>query len=327
MAQIVLGIGTAHSTQCSMTTDWWVEHGRLDPETTPFEELLRKAPSWMADEIKPEILQQKHTRVQQAIARLGEKIHEVAPDVLVVIGDDQRELFLDDGIPTFAIFMGDEIWDYPADLEKLRPSHRAGWWAFHGDVREAYRCPADLAEHIVEGMNSAEFDVTRFMQQPDGRSLGHAWTFVRRRLVGLDRPQIPMVPIAVNTYYPPNQPSAKRCFAFGRALRAAIESWPADLRVAIVASGGLSHRVIDEELDRRVIGALQTNDVATLEAVPSAKMESGTSETLNWIAAGGALEHLRMTLVDYVAGYRSLAGTGCGMTFATWQSASTQREE
>src|SRR5271169_3693868 len=87
MAQIVLGIGTAHSTQCSMTTDWWVEHGRLDPETTPFEELLRKAPSWMADEIKPEILQQKHTRVQQAIARLGETIHEVAPDVLVVVGD------------------------------------------------------------------------------------------------------------------------------------------------------------------------------------------------------------------------------------------------
>src|SRR5260221_1625002 len=87
MAEIVLGIGTAHSTQCSMTTDWWVEHGRLDPETTPFEELLRKAPSWMADEIRPEILQQKHTRVQQAIARLGETIHEVAPDVLVVIGD------------------------------------------------------------------------------------------------------------------------------------------------------------------------------------------------------------------------------------------------
>jgi hypothetical protein len=48
-------------------------------------------------------------------------------------------------------------------------------------------------------------------------------------------------------------------------------------------------------------------------------MRSGTSETLNWIAAGGAVEHLAMDLIDYVPAYRSPAGTGVGMAFAVWR--------
>jgi hypothetical protein len=47
-------------------------------------------------------------------------------------------------------------------------------------------------------------------------------------------------------------------------------------------------------------------------------MRSGTSESLNWIAAGAALEALDMTVVDYIPAYRSAAGTGVGMAFAIW---------
>jgi hypothetical protein len=47
-------------------------------------------------------------------------------------------------------------------------------------------------------------------------------------------------------------------------------------------------------------------------------LQSGSSEILNWIAAGGALEGLRMELVDYIPGYRSEGGTGVGMAFAKW---------
>ena len=53
----------------------------------------------------------------------------------------------------------------------------------------------------------------------------------------------------MNTYYPPNQPNPKRCYDFGRTLRSAIEAWPTKARVAILASGGLSHFVVDEDLD------------------------------------------------------------------------------
>jgi aromatic ring-opening dioxygenase catalytic subunit (LigB family) len=71
---------------------------------------------------------------------------------------------------------------------------------------------------------------------PPARHFGHAFGFVIRRLLGDG--QIPVVPLLLNTFYPPNQPSPARCYALGKALRQAIEAYPEDLRVAVVASGG-----------------------------------------------------------------------------------------
>ena len=47
---------------------------------------------------------------------------------------------------------------------------------------------------------------------------------------------------------------------------------------------------------------------------------SGTSETKNWIAVAGILSgtDLEMDLLDYVPCYRTEAGTGNAMAFATW---------
>jgi hypothetical protein len=98
-----------------------------------------------------------------------------------------------------------------------------------------------------------------------------------------------------------------------------VESWPQDARVAVIASGGLSHFVVDEELDRRVLDALVARDPGPLRAIPRKNLRSGTSEILNWITAAGALENLRASVVDYVPGYRSPAGTGAGMAFAYWK--------
>lgn len=101
-------------------------------------------------------------------------------------------------------------------------------------------------------------------------------------------------------------------------MRAAIEAWPTDARVAVVASGGLSHFVIDEELDRQILKAFQEKDVEALGALPRRRLNSGTSEIRNWIATAGVVEHLDMQLIDYVPCYRSPAGTGCAMAFAQW---------
>ncbi len=104
------------------------------------------------------------------------------------------------------------------------------------------------------------FDIAAIMSQPkDGHSetknLGHAYGFIYRRLLK-DKP-LPLVPILVNTFYPPNQPSPKRCFDFGRAIGRAIAAWDSDARVVVVGSGGMSHFVIDEEFDHRILGAFQ----------------------------------------------------------------------
>jgi hypothetical protein len=129
---------------------------------------------------------------------------------------------------------------------------------------------------------------------------------------------VSIVPVLLNTYFPPNVPSPARCWRLGEALRAGIESWAPAARVAVFASGGLSHFVVIEDLDRRVLAGLENGDAGVFEQIPVQLMRSGTSETLNWITAGSALGGLAFDLVDYIPAYRSPAGTGVGMAFATW---------
>jgi len=88
-----------------------------------------------------------------------------------------------------------------------------------------------------------------------------------------------------------------------------------------MASGGLSHQILDEELDHIVVDALVERDFDTLDSLSRDRLNRapGTPEILNWITVAGAMEPLGMTLVDYVPCYRSLAGTGHGVTFGYWK--------
>jgi len=273
----------------------------------------------MDGELEPSVWAEKHQSVQRAIEELSVALKSAKPDVVLLIGDDQEELFLDDCIPTFSLFWGKESWDRPEFIhsDMSVPSRAAVRWAFHGDAPEAYPGHPALGRHIVEQLMGQHFDVAQFTKQHESRSLGHAFTFVRRRLMDADR-IIPMIPVLINTYLMPNQPSAARCFAFGRALANAIRTWPGTERIAVVASGGLSHFVIDTELDKTVLEGLANSDESVLSSLPKEKLQMGSSEILNWIVAGGALEDLRMQLVAYVPGYRSPGGTGVGMAFARW---------
>jgi 3-O-methylgallate 3,4-dioxygenase len=319
MAEIVLGLAMSHSPQVSQEPKWWSEQARIDQKRTPYEELLKRKPDWIDQELSPEVWEKKHSAIQSAIADLAQTLNDVAPDVVVLLGDDQEELFLDDCMPTFSVFWGDQSWDRPEFIhgDMSVPSRASVLWAFHGEAQEAYPGHPEFGRHVIENLMEQNFDVAQYSRQHEQRSLGHAFTFVRRRIMREDR-IIPMIPVLINTYVPPNQPTAARCYAFGQAIRKAIESWPGAERVAVIASGGLSHFVIDSEFDRQILEALAKGDGAALSSVPRSKLQSGSSEVLNWIAAGGALEGLRMKLVDYIPGYRSEAGTGVGMAFAKW---------
>jgi hypothetical protein len=123
----------------------------------------------------------------------------------------------------------------------------------------------------------------------------------------------------LNALYPPNQPTPRQCVEIGKAIAQAIAASPDDARVGVVASGGLSHFVVDETLDRQVVRGLKDNDLAALAALPLHKLNSGNAEIRNWICAAGALESLRMERIDYVPGYRTRAGTGVGLCFAIWR--------
>jgi hypothetical protein len=80
----------------------------------------------------------------------------------------------------------------------------------------------------------------------------------------------------------------------------------------------MTHFVIDEDFDRAVFTAFEQRDGEMLKSIPEARLQGGTSEVKNWIAVAGACEHLDFDLIDYVPGYRSPAGTGTAMAFATW---------
>ena len=147
----------------------------------------------------------------------------------------------------------------------------------------------------------------------------HAWGFVYRRIMRDN--VVPHVPVFVNTFYPPNQPPASRCFNFGRTIARAIASWPKDWSVGVIASGGLTHWVIDESFDHVVLEAFEKGDGAALSRVPEEIFQAGTSEIKNWITVAGIMTEarLKMELVDYVPCYRSEAGTGNAMGFAYWK--------
>ena len=326
MATIVAGIAASHSPQLSTPSELWRLHAERDRQNKQlyyrgvvydYDGLIEARRGDHLDaQLDESIWLEKHRRCDAGIDSLAGTLASVGPDVVLIVGDDQREMFLDDGMPTLAVYWGETVECIPKPEEELPPSLRPARWANYGEHREVYRCVPELGRHVVETMMVEGFDVAQLREQPQGRSIGHAFNFVKIRI--MRDHVVPMVPVLVNTYFPPNQPTAGRCYAFGRALRRAVESWDQDVRVAVVASGGLSHFVIDEELDHRILDAFRSRDAVNITAVQQGELVSGTSEIRNWVVVAGATEHLDLEVVDYVPTYRSPAGTGCGMAFARW---------
>lgn len=331
MAQLVLGLGSSHTPMLNTRQEDWIKfeerdvRGKfLDKAGNParYETLKAEADPALRAVVASDALDAKYDQVQRGVERLKQTLADAALDALIVVGDDQDELYHADNLPSVLIYYGDTIRNVPRHLEKPNDiawfqDARAGYYEAAGE--RDYPAHAGLALHIIRHMVDAEFDVSAAQSLKPGEGEGHAFAFIHKRL--MDHVVTPIVPVCLNTYYPPNQPTPRRCYRIGQAIRAAVEAYPEALRVGIIASGGLSHFVVDEDLDRGLIEAFRTRDAEALFAVDRAKLNSGSSEIRNWICVAGALEHLDMTWVDYVPGYRTEAGTGTGMCFAEWTKA------
>jgi 3-O-methylgallate 3,4-dioxygenase len=112
----------------------------------------------------------------------------------------------------------------------------------------------------------------------------------------------------------------RRSIQFGKALFKAIQSWDSDQTVAIIASGGLSHFVCDEQLDQTFLEYFRAYDFEGLENIDNRTYQSGTSEVKLYVPVMVASSRLefQMNLVDYVPVYRTEAGTGEGFGFMYW---------
>ena len=80
---------------------------------------------------------------------------------------------------------------------------------------------------------------------------------------------------------------------------------PATPASASLASGGLSHFLVDEDFDRAILKACADKDAKFLQTLPRNKLNAGSSEILNWVALAGAVEHLDLNWFEYVPGYRT----------------------
>jgi 3-O-methylgallate 3,4-dioxygenase len=328
MAEIVLGIGTSHSPMLNSPAEDYPKHAKRDAANralldrngrhVTYGEMLETADPSIKDQITPQVLEERAARCTANVEKLGKVLADARLDALVIIGDDQNEQYSDDNLPAVLVYWGETIVNTPLSLgEDAEEYWRRARAQYHEvSTTRDYPVQADLARHMIETLIDGGFDISAAKRLAKPRGEGHAFGFVHRRLMG--EAVVPIVPVALNTYYPPNQPRPARCYRLGHEIREAVRSWNGAARVGIIGSGGLSHFTVDEELDHLVLDACRNKDGKALSSIPVAKLNSGSSEIRNWIAVAGAADHLDTRWQDYVPCYRSAAGTGCGMGFSVW---------
>ena len=335
MAEIVLGLWTTHGPTLNTTPDQWVLRLPADLSRKhwfkgglyAFDELVEmRKDEGLAEKTSDPERQRRYDACQAAIGAMADTWAEVAPDACVILGNDQHEVFLEDVQPAFTVYHGETFFHQPLNdeqKERLPPGIAESEWATRPDEYTEYPGLPDLADIVFELGMAEGFDLAaskRWPQHLDHHHVGmpHAFGYIFRRVMR-DR-AVPTLPIIANTFFPPNQPTARRCFDLGKLIRKAIDRWKPNARVAVVGSGGMSHFAIDEDLDRVVLDALQSRDERTLTSIEQNLLKSGSSEIRNWIAAAGVLfdSDLSGDVIDYVPCYRSKAGTGTANGFICW---------
>lgn len=330
MAKIVLGFGTSHGPTINTPPDGWANLGEKDQQDPrfSFEECLKRAPADIETQITMERKTERWNALQADVKKMEAIVTDAKPEVAIVISNPHG-ILPDDTMAVFGVFRGEKLMEATAPpSERRREMARfsgPGALGFRQEGRKAreprsYPGHPALAEHLIDNLIGQGFDVaSQFEYRPE---LGVDGSFTYFYPHYQKDMSVPIVPLIVSRYLP-SQATSARCLQLGRALREAIESWPENKRVAIYASGGLSHQIIDEELDHRVIDGLLEKDWANLSTLPRDRLNGapGTPEILNWVVAAGAMDPQPMTLVDYQPCYRSLAGTGHGVTFGLWREA------
>jgi hypothetical protein len=249
---------------------------------------------------------ERYRRISGGLQRVRESIAAASPDVVLLFGDDQHEHFTD-VVPQLAIYTGDQ----------LKVKQRG-----HGDSILEVDCPSRLAHHLLEVCIGSDFDVTEIKGLPDGEMYSHALA----QIVHYYRVGMPVLPIWVNGIVPPS-PSPARCHAFGRTLRAGLESFPGELRVLAYGSGGLSHFTagypyaamqvretygsIHEDFDRDLVEAVRNGQASELTKLTSEDfLNHGEIETRQWVTIMGLLNDAKPDFVEYEPFYRAIMGMG-----------------
>jgi Catalytic LigB subunit of aromatic ring-opening dioxygenase len=318
MAKLVGVFQTAHTPFCYRRPEDWnqVRSARSLRADVPLDDL--------------ESNRRKYARVQESFAVLRRKLAEAGPDVIVIIGDDQLECFDFSNYPGFSIYVGEEF-----EGALTGEGARIGGIG-HAEAPTKVRLKGqrELGVALLTGLMKRGIDPAFCMDMPKPEEgMGHA---IMRPAQSLTDLKTPIVPVLINCYYAP-QPTARRCYQVGRAVREVIEEFRDGLRVAVIGSGGLWHTPskkdawLNEAFDETLLGHMARGNVKAMAAcfdeyritegdasqdigarsravtgMPAfGGPQGGTRETCNWIAAAGTVEGTTATIVDCVPIYAS----------------------
>jgi hypothetical protein len=330
MADIVLGIGSSHGPLLSTPPEQWDLRAKADREnknhwyrgkTYDYEQLLQARAPGFAHEVTVEKRRERFLQCRSALEALGKKFNEVAPDAVVILGNDQREFFNPGLTPSITVYRGSEISNVQ-HLNEDAPGLNIAEPANSPTEGATYPGATAFADHILDSLANDNFDLATSDQTPSGAPRGgipHAYGFFYHTILHDQTP--PSVPIILNVHFGRNTPKLRRCLELGHGLYKAISSFTGFKRVALMASGGLTHFVIDEDLDRAVMDAMKAGDEKALANLPENVFKIGTAEIKNWYPVVAAMNAAgrKYHQVDYVPCYRSEAGTGNAMCFSYWE--------
>jgi hypothetical protein len=321
VAKLVGVFNTAHSPFCYLAAEQWEQVRSIRP---PYRSDVP------VDDAAVNV--KKAARVQAGFTAVREQLEVARPDVLVVYGDDQVEMFDFNNFPSLAVYLGESFEGYRPEVsarEELGDEDKST------SPMQSVPGHPELATHLLTGLLASGFDPA-FMKanpKPD-KGMCHA---IMNPLTSLTDFSIPTVPVLLNAYYAP-QITALRCYEVGKTIRQLIEEFPADIRVAVIGSGGLWHTpactesYIDEAFDRQCLEYLAQGDIKAMAshfdayraATDDASQENsgcgttglptpggpqgGTRETCGWIAAAAMTEGNPTVIVDYVPIYASPIG-------------------
>lgn len=304
---VVLGLASSHAPFLLSPADQWPKvHKGLTGDVPQ--------PLALAAETQ-EVIEGHLDRVHAGFARIRAELERTRPDALIMIGDDQDEVFSGALIPPFAMLLEAEV-EGTASISWLGESN--------ADNRIRMKCAPEIARVALQGLSERGFDLGFVekltpLARPD-RGLSHAFTRVAK-MVGIHELGIPVIILFLNAYHPP-MPSAARCYALGEAIRDIFADRAE--RIAIYGSGGLSHDPlgaragwVDEPLDRWFLDRIAKGEGAAMKSLftfDSDSMRGGTGELRCWISVAGAFDGRKGEVIDYIPSAMALTG----IAFACW---------
>jgi len=216
-----------------------------------------------------------------AFAPVRQWLEDHEPDAAIVIYNDHVTSFFFDHYSAFALGIG----------EHFKVADEGGG---PRDLPAIAGHPA-LAAHIGASLVADEFDMAFFQDRPLDHGCFSPLSLLCRHE---GRWPFPIVPLQVGVLQAPS-PSARRCYRLGQALRRAIESYPVDLKVAVIATGGLSHQVHGERCgfnnpawDAEFLELIEHDPVRLTEMTLAELATRGgfeSAEVVMWLVMRGAL--------------------------------------